>query len=102
MSKSKRVLAWFLVLALVFGMLFGFGGAILLVRYPTHNCCGQRCFYCEVMNVIDAFLHQGGALLAIGTIGVVLAVVVFCRVGVVRCPRLVSRTPITLKTKLLN
>ena len=102
MHKLKRPLALLLALLLVFGVLFGFGSAFLLVRYPGHNCCGQRCLFCEVLALVDVLLHQSGALLGVSAVTAVLLAPAFSRIKRIRLCRFVPRTPIVLKTKLLN
>ncbi len=102
MRKSKRTLALFLALLLVFGVLFGLGSAFLLVRYPDHTCCGQRCLFCGVLTFVDTLLHQSSLALEMGAFAAVLLALAVRRIKGVRLCRIVLRTPITLKTKLLN
>lgn len=102
MRKSKRTLALLLALLLVFGVLFGFGSTFLLARYPGHTCCGQRCLFCSVMNVVDVLLQHSHLIAAVSALFTMLSAAVLSRAIRVRICRLTVRTPITLKTKLLN
>ena len=102
MRKGRRTLAFLLAALLVIGVLCGVGSAFLLVRYPTHTCCGEHCQFCGVLNAVDILLHQGSVLLGAFTIIAVLLSAVVSRICRVRVCRFALRTPITLKTKLLN
>ncbi len=102
MRKGRRTLALLLAVLLVVGVLCGVGSAFLLVRYPGHTCCGERCHFCGVLNAVDALLRQGSVLLGTVVLVAVLLAAVVSRICRVRVCRFALRTPITLKTKLLN
>ena len=102
MRKSKRTLAFLMVLLLLCSTLLGFCGAFLLMRYPGHACCGQHCLFCGVLNAVDVLLHHGPfAVTAAALIAVLLAAVIGRAAARVRNCHTVLRTPITLKTKIL-
>ena len=102
MRRRSRIAALVLTVLFLCGVLCGFSGALLLARYPAHTCCGERCSVCVALSVVDAMLRQSGLLPAAGLLWMaVLAACFACVKGVCRF-RLSVRTPITLKTKLLN
>ena len=102
MRKGRRTFALLLAVLLVVGVLCGVGSAFLLVRYPGHTCCGERCHFCGVLNAVDVLLRQGSVLLGTVVLVALLLAAVVSRICRVRVCRFALRTPITLKTKLLN